>query len=158
MVKIEKYAEDVSCVSNLSLDWEMLRGKTVLISGASGLIGTFLIDVLMEKKIGIRIVALGRDEEQAKIRFERYWDRPEFLFVKGDINKALELEMLTQVDYVIHAASNTHPLMYSSDPIGTLMTNLTGTKNLLDVAVQKKCKRFVFLVQCGNIWRKQRRC
>lgn len=27
MVKIEKYAEDVSCVSNLSLDWEMLRGK-----------------------------------------------------------------------------------------------------------------------------------
>ncbi|WNV58718.1 NAD-dependent epimerase/dehydratase family protein [Oscillospiraceae bacterium NTUH-002-81] len=145
MVKIEKYAEDVSCVSNLSLDWEMLKGKTVLISGASGLIGTFLIDVLMEKKIGIQIIALGRDEEQAKIRFARYWDCPEFLFVKGDINKTLELEMLTHVDYVIHAASNTHPLMYSSDPIGTLMTNLTGTKNLLDVAVQKKCKRFVFL-------------
>ena len=47
MVKVKKYREDVCRTASLPLPWDRLAGKTILISGASGLIGTFLIDVLM---------------------------------------------------------------------------------------------------------------
>ena len=41
------YKEDIEYVANLELPWEKLKNKSVLITGASGLIGSFLIDVLM---------------------------------------------------------------------------------------------------------------
>lgn len=69
MVKVKKYREDVCRTASLPLPWDRLAGKTILISGASGLIGTFLIDVLMCGQTGVRIVALGRNEEDAKKRF-----------------------------------------------------------------------------------------
>ena len=48
-------------------------------------------------------------------------------------------------DYLIHAASNTHPMQYSQDAIGTIATNITGTQNLLEYAVSHKTKRCCFL-------------
>ena len=46
---------------------------------------------------------------------------------------------------MIHAASNTHPVAYASDPIGTITANVFGTQYLLDYAKEAGCKRFVFL-------------
>ncbi|HCB93680.1 MAG TPA: dTDP-glucose 4,6-dehydratase, partial [Selenomonas sp.] len=46
---------------------------------------------------------------------------------------------------MIHAASNTHPRLYASDPIGSLMTNILGTHNLLEYARETKVERFVFV-------------
>ena len=48
-------------------------------------------------------------------------------------------------DYIIHAASNTHPIDYSLDPIGTISSNVIGTNNLLEYGVKHNCNRFVFL-------------
>lgn len=45
------YMEDIHLVGNLDLPWEKLKEKSVLISGATGLIGSFLVDVIMEKNI-----------------------------------------------------------------------------------------------------------
>ena len=53
--------------------------------------------------------------------------------------------MPAKIDYVIHAASNTHPVAYASDPIGTITANVFGTQYLLDYAKEADCKRFVFL-------------
>ena len=47
----EKYMEDICYVANLQLPWDRLKNKSVMISGASGLIGSFLIDVILEKII-----------------------------------------------------------------------------------------------------------
>lgn len=43
------YREDIKYVDSLELPWKKLSNKSILITGASGLIGSFLIDVLMEK-------------------------------------------------------------------------------------------------------------
>ena len=48
------------------------------------------------------------------------------------------------VDYILHLASNTHPLQYSTDPIGTITTNIIGVQNLLDFAVEHHAARFAF--------------
>ncbi len=142
----ELYLEDVNYVAGLELDWESLKGASFLISGASGNIGSFLIDVLMSHSdLGIKVFALGRNEEKAKERFANYWDDPNFVFVAGDINKGISIPDKEKTDYVIHAASNTHPRAYATDPIGTVTTNIIGTDNMLKFASEHGCKRFLFL-------------
>ena len=70
------YADDIKRVANLPLPWEKLQEKSVLITGASGLIGTFLVDVLMHKNkidnLKAKIFAVGRNESRAKERFADY--------------------------------------------------------------------------------------
>lgn len=141
------YREDIEYVTNLGLPWEKLKNKSILITGASGLIGSFLIDTLMEKNISglnCTIYALGRNLDKAKHRFERYWASPYFIFVSHDINKPLELDNVNKVDYVVHFASNTHPVAYAKDPIGTVTVNIIGTNNLLKFAVEHNVERFAF--------------
>lgn len=137
------YLQDVRAVGALELPWEQLRGRSILISGATGMIGSFLIDVLMEKKLDLMIYALGRNEEKAKARFARWWEDPCFVFVSCDINKGVTVRAET-VDYVFHAASNTHPVAYATDPIGTITTNIIGTDNLLSFAAAHNTRRVLF--------------
>ena len=138
------YEEDLDFVASLPLDWERLSGKTFLISGASGNIGGFLIDVLRKKDIGIKILALGRNEAKARERFASYWDEEDFIFVPGDINKEISIESDGNIDFVFHAASNTHPADYAGDPIGTITTNVIGANNMLKLAAERGCERFVY--------------
>lgn len=143
----KQYVDDLKYTASLDLPWEKLKNSSIMISGASGMIGSFLIDVLMYENrnddLGCRVLALGRNEERAEKRFSAYWNHKDFKFVKGDINDGLNIN-LDHVDYVFHAASNTHPVAYATDPIGTVTTNIIGTNNLLKFASEHGCKRFVF--------------
>ena len=140
------YREDLEQVGALDLPWEKLRGTTFLVTGAAGMIASFLIDVLMEKNaapdpLHCRILAMGRTPERLRARFGAYENSPDFEIVQGDVNRPLDIE---RADYVFHAASNTHPVAYATDPIGTITTNIIGTKNLLDYAASSGARRFVF--------------
>lgn len=147
LINNNEYLEDIKCTSNLELPWAMLNGKSLLLSGSTGLIGGYLIDVLMYKNINdnlnCHIYALGRNENKAKERFGTYFDSNLFTFVEHDINNKLNLDT-NDIDYVLHLASNTHPMLYSTKPIETITTNIIGTKNILDFSVEHNAKRFVF--------------
>ncbi len=142
------YLEDVKLVANLDYDWSKLKDKTVLISGASGLIGSFLVDVLMFRNINnsmnCKIFALGRNEERAHERFIDYWDKDEFKFIAHDVNEPFKNFTNTNFDYIFHLASNTHPKFYSLYPVETIITNILGLNNLLNLAVKNNTKRFLF--------------
>lgn len=141
------YKEQLQLVINQKLPWKQLMGKTVLISGATGMIGKCLIDILMlrNKKYHnkIQIVALSRNNNSAKERLQQYWSDPLLYYQCCDVNE--KICEIGDVDYIVHAASNTHPVQYATDPVGTILTNVMGTKNLLDYAVTHHVKRFVFL-------------
>lgn len=138
------YKEDIEKCHALAIPWDCFRNKSILITGASGLIGSFLIDVLMQKNLKCHIYAVGRNVQKAKMRFAPYWDSEEFHFVETDINKEILVESDT-IDYIIHGASNTHPIAYAEDPIGTITTNVIGTYNILELASVKRTKRVAFL-------------
>lgn len=138
------YMEDVRCVGNIDLPWEKLKGKSVLLSGATGLIGSFLVDVLLEKNINCKVYALGRSEEREKARFSKYAYDEHLVFIPYDIQKPLIRDDIGEADYVLHLASNTHPVQYSTDPIGTIATNIIGVRNMLDFAVEHHAARFAF--------------
>ena len=132
----------IQYVSNLDLPWKYLDNKTFLITGASGMIGSLLIHVLMERNEKIRIIGIGRNEAIARERFMKYWGHDNFTFISHDVCRPLTFDERT--DYIIHAASNTHPIAYASRPIETITTNTLGTLNLLDYCYQCQCERFLF--------------
>ncbi len=144
-----KYIEDIEKVAGIDLPWENLKGKTVLMSGATGLIGSFLIDVLRFRSSNmgddIKVVGLGRSKGRILSRFGLTENATDFIAVEQDVNDAPGDELKgIKADYVLHLASNTHPLQYSTDPIGTILTNVIGLRNMLDYAADVKAKRFVF--------------
>jgi len=144
----EFYMEDLAQTKELLIPWEKLKDKSLMLSGATGLIGSFLVDVILEKNISddlnCTVYALGRNEEKAKARFSKFVDDPHFVFIPYDVKLPLKRNDIGTVDYVLHLASNTHPMLYATDPIGTITTNIIGVQNLLDFSVEHNATRFVF--------------
>lgn len=142
------YNEDVQYVASLILPWERMQDKSIMLSGATGLLGSFLIDVLLEKNLkdglNCTVYALGRNEMKIKSRFSKYVDDSHFVFIPYDVKEPFVRDDIGQVDFVLHLASNTHPMQYSTDPIGTITTNIVGVQNMLDFAVKHDACRFAF--------------
>lgn len=142
-----EYRNEVESLAALSLPWNQLKNSRILISGACGMIGSYMVDVLLAANryhsLNLSVLAMGRNEDKAHKRFSYCWENPAFLFVYGDVNETLP-DSLGEVNYIFHAASNTHPVAYATDPIGTVCTNIMGTNNLLKYASAHGCKRFVF--------------
>ena len=110
---------------------DALKGKRVLITGATGLIGVHLIDVLM--RLGqVRVIAVGRNKERARARLGEYFEHPDFTFLEQDVMDSFPEELT--VDIIIPLASNTHPLAYSKYPVETVLINVKGAENALSLA------------------------
>ena len=144
---MQTYKEEIQSLLKQDMPWEKLSGKVVMISGATGMIGKCIIDMLMQYNSNsfgwVKVIGLSRNQESARKRLYEYWDKDTFQYITCDVNQTIP--ECGQVDYVIHAASNTHPLQYANDPVGTIAANVIGTKNLLDYAVSHGTKCFCFL-------------
>ena len=114
------YKEDIKNVLSL-VDTKQLQGKSFLITGATGMVGVMLIDVLMSIK-DVKVYAVGRNKGKAKTRLGDYFDEPRFFFVEQDVCSPFDDSI--KVDYIIPMASNTHPLAYSQFPIETMIINI----------------------------------
>lgn len=148
LYKNDLYMEDVRNVGKLYLPWEKLKNQSIMLSGATGLIGSFLVDVVLEKnlidELNCTVYALTRDEEKAKARFSKYTNDSHCIFIPYDVRLPFKRDDIGTVNYMLHLASNTHPMQYSTDPIGTITTNIVGLQNLLDFAVVHNSTRFAF--------------
>lgn len=128
-----EHLEDLGRIAGEPLFWEMLAGKTVAITGATGMIGCLLADSIMamnDENLGCHVLAMGRSEMKARERFP-YFDSPLFSFECLDAATRLPSQ---KADYVVHLASTTHPSAYIADPVGTIRVNINGLDNLLGYA------------------------
>ena len=155
------YKEDVVKVAtDPNLDFSKLKNKKLLITGASGLICSFLIDVLMYRNEtfndNIKIYMLCRNENKLKDRFN-YYELEELntnnysnlIYIIQDVCNSFSFDV--DFDYLIHGASNTHPKLYSTDPVGTINTNILGLNNILTYCINHKPKR-IFMMSSVEIY------
>ena len=148
--------QDMKDIESRGSDWSWLWNKTVLISGAYGMLPsymTYFLIYLNEKYAAhrINIIAVGRNERKMKTRFGEYCSRDYFHTISADICGRIETDFA--VDYIIHAASPASPQYYSVNPTGTLLPNTLGTYNLLELARQKHSQGFLFF-SSGDVYGK----
>ena len=131
MMNLEQ--QDIERVANLPYRWDDLTNKSIMISGGTGFIGSFIINVIRyrNEKYGsnIKVISLSRNGGESDYNV---------IYLKADITRPFEYE--GKVDYILHLASNTHPKQYGEDPVGTITTNVIGCNNLLKMATEKKAK------------------
>jgi len=127
------YAQDLEAVAGCGADLSALEGATVGVAGATGMVGTVLVDALMamarEGILDVRVVALGRSEAKARGRLPWFGD-PRFSFEGLDVSVPGACPQAS-ADVVVHLASATHPRAYATRPIGTITSNVVGLQNLL---------------------------
>ena len=131
----EEYVNLVAETDSQMDFWDLLQNKTILITGATGMIGSFLVDMLMLKNnegLNCYVVASGRNKSKAEERLP-WFENELFTFLELDASKQ-ELPDEIDADFIIHLASTTHPLSYSTDPVGTIEINVFGMRNVLEFA------------------------
>ena len=144
LLKNPLYREDVDRVmTSATIPWQRLRGKSVLITGATGLICSAVIDLLLyyneTKDANIKIYAVGRSLERVAARFGKETVR----FLPYDANEAIAFDAGT--DYIIHGAGNASPELYVSQAVETMLSNILGLKNLLEYAKAHRVQRVLYI-------------
>ena len=118
------------------LPWERFAGRTVLVAGAAGFIGAYVVDTLLRLNEGhtqepVQILALARQAHALRSRFPGEKMRDDLRFLVQDACIPVQLDM--PVDFVIHAASPGTPRAFGRDPIGTFAANVFATRELLEL-------------------------
>lgn len=148
---MNNYVKDIQEVSSLRcLPWDKLSGCNILITGATGLIGSCLVDVLMNRKnINYDVYASGRNIVRSKELFKNYENNIKFHFLQYDVMSKMDIDI--EFDYIIHAASNANPSFYVSNPVETMKANIFGVANLLDYGIHHNLKRFLY-ISSGEVY------
>ena len=116
--------------------FEELIDRCVFVTGATGLIGTALCKELVKQ--GAHVVAFVRNPEKAAAKLPY-----EVETCVGDMMQPIVYE--GQVDYIVHAASETASKAFVERPVEVIEETLTGARHVLDFARQKSVKGMVFL-------------
>ena len=138
--------EDLEFIAD-SINLEDLNNKNILITGATGLVGSRIVFALLKyneiHNTNISVIAFIRDEKKAKEIYGELYSNKNLMFLKGDIRKDIRYEY--NIDYIIHCAAVTASKNMIEKPVETIEISIFGTYNVLKLAVEKKVKSFVYV-------------
>lgn len=144
----EIWEEDrLSIAKAAAVEWQQLHNSNILVTGATGLIGTTLIRGLMAYNDinggNIHVLALVRNSEKAVSLFGSYIEKGWIELIVGDIMQDIIIEK--SVDYIIHGASETSSRAFVEKPVEVILSAVEGSKNLLECARKKQVKGMVYM-------------
>lgn len=128
------------------ISWEELRGKSILVTGATGLIGSQAVQVLtlagVRRNLDLKVLALVRNPRKAEKMLGTCMEYGLEL-VTGDVLKPVRTDL--PVDYILHGAGVTTSKDFVDHPVETILTMLKGTENILELAREKQVRGMVYL-------------
>lgn len=140
--------DDVLSVASIDkIHWNSLKDKTILITGASGLIGSYLVYTLLcaneARNLRLKVIGLVRNKEKAKKQFAALLKREDFQLMYKDVTEPLKTT--DTIHYIIHAASPVGRIEFIQNPLSVISANINGTENLLQYAAQNPVDGFLFI-------------
>ncbi|MCH9275495.1 NAD-dependent epimerase/dehydratase family protein [Bifidobacterium amazonense] len=140
-------AEYAALANETDIDWACLRGAHVLVTGATGLIGSLCARTLLERNrshdAGIIVEALVRDTDKARAVFDGYGERDGLRLVQGSLDDVDGMDV--PADYIIHAACPTASRFFMSHPVETFAAIVDGTRSMLELARRSRSRSFVYV-------------
>lgn len=106
------------------------KDKTVLITGATGLIGSNLVDRLMQSNIA-KLIVTGRNKKKLEYTFPEYAGDDRFIVIEHDASTPYP-EELKDIDYIFHAAGPMERNIVMNYPVNVILPNVLGTINALE--------------------------
>ena len=144
------YYDSIDKVYTLDLPFNRISGTNILITGATGLIGSCLVDILMRNpNIDYHVYASYRNVENAKKRFAYYCEKDFFHTFYYDVTKHIETDI--HFDYIFHTASFANPKMYAEHPVDVMKANIWGVTNLMEYGLSHGMKRLLY-VSSGEVY------
>lgn len=148
--------EDAELICGGNLDLRELKHCSILVTGANGMIASYAVRILLHLNdiypgINITVTAMCRSMQKATERFHDLLDNPFLVLKRGDLSEPVAVP--GHVDYILHAASLASSEHCKLDPTGVIIPNVIGTRNLLDMAREKRSRGFLFLSSgevCGE--------
>lgn len=135
---------DIENILSNKIEFKKLENSTVLITGASGMIGSYLLYTLAAlndlQSYNIKIVALVRDKEKLPNYLK---NRADIIVLEQDVCDRISYN--EKIDYIIHAASPASPKIMKEKPVDTIMANTIGTFNTLKLAKKNNVKAYLYI-------------
>lgn len=152
---------DIQIILNNPVDWEKFRNKTILVTGATGRLGMYLVEALnkadIDWNLNLRIIAVARNKEKMTRVFGESLKLPNICPVIQDITEPICWE--GNVDYIFHTAGAAAPKDFTESPVDTLWGHVCGTRNILELARQKKSEKVLYVstVEIYGDWKSEER-
>lgn len=143
------YQDIQEIVRELGDEVNALSGKALLITGATGLLGSYLVETvafLNDRKIlkkPCNVLSLQRSEVKEGSRLGHLVNRADIQFIKHNAIEPYSPSF--PVDYIVHAACKSAPAFFQADPLGTIDVNVKGLRWILDYAKDSKIKSVLFM-------------
>ena len=136
--------DDMEDIFDREIPFEKLENKSVLITGATGMLATYIVYFLyylnINKKKNIKIYSLVRNKKKAEKIFCDLLEDNNFNIIEQDIEK--EINISEKIDYIFHLASSANPKTILENPIGIVKANTIGTINIFEFARINNSKVF----------------
>lgn len=149
-IRIEDLLEREAIKLDSTVVREQIKGKRVLVTGAAGSIGSELVRQLMAYEPGL-LVTMDQAEtpmHELELELKGQWKDPSCEYVVGDVRRADRVRRMFEAykpEIVFHAAAYKHVPLMEDNPSEAVLTNVLGTKNLVDAASQFGVETFVFI-------------
>ncbi len=142
-------AEDIQTIaSGIQSETKKLEGKTLLISGGSGFLGSYLVGTIRLLNQNVlqkpcRVLSLDNFITGSRSAVTGADADENITHIETDVRNQLDIH--EPIDFIIHAAGLASPVYYQKFPLETIETTVTGAKNLLELARQtQSVKSFLF--------------
>lgn len=127
------------------IDWNCFYNSNVLITGANGMLPSYLVFTLLglnKRGANVHVYTLVRNRDKAEKVFRNLLDDNHLHLIVQDVSEPIKTDV--EFKYVIHAASQASPKYYGVDPIGTIRANVLGTINTLELAKKSRSKGYLY--------------
>lgn len=146
-------SRDLDIIRKGISNWNMYRNKTILVTGATGRLGRYiletLVDVDLKYNFNLRVLGMARNKEKAIEVFGDLLEFPNITFIYQDVNETIKYD--GDVDFIFHTAGPAAPLDFKSSSVNTLWAHVNGTHNMLEFAVAHHTKK-VFYISTVEIY------
>lgn len=150
---------DIDIILNNPIDWEQFRNKTVLITGATGRLGMYIVEAInkadIDWNLNMTIIALARNEKKLQEVFGESLKLPNMHTLVQDITEPIRWD--GNIHYIFHTAGAASPVDFTNWPVDTLWGHVQGTRNVLELAKEKKTEKVLYVstVEIYGEWKSE---